>query len=98
MLFSDVFYLIEQKYGKNDNGDNITVEDERVVFGNKLSVRQSEFYQAQSTRLRPEIVLEMHVSEYQDESKLRFKEQLYDIIRTFEKGERIELVCEREGV
>jgi SPP1 family predicted phage head-tail adaptor len=98
MRFSDITFLIGDEANailtKNEQGDIISAPIERMVFANKKSIRQSEFYQAQATGLKPELTFEIHVTEYADEESLVYKEKTYNIIRTFEKGEKLELICE----
>ena len=64
---------------------------ETLVYCNKKSVRQSEFYQAQAQGLKPELVIE--VKTYNGEDHFKFEGKLYRILRTYTKnGEVIELV------
>lgn len=67
----------------------------KELFANKKSVRQSEFYQAAVTGLKPELLFEIHTFEYNNEQKLRYPAgedgKVYDIIRTYENGEITEL-------
>ena len=93
MLFSDVVYLQTTTTTKNKLGDKITKPSERMVFANKKSIKQSEFYQAQASGFKPELTFEIHISEYNDESELRYIEKTYRIIRTYENGETLELTC-----
>lgn len=94
MNWRDVLYLITVDYIKNDMGDLIEVTDERLVYCNKQSIKQSEFYQAQATGLRPELQFEIRSMEYGGEKLIRFNELEYNVIRTYDKGEQIELVCQ----
>lgn len=95
MRWSDVIYLISQHNETNDFGDTIPVELERKVYANKKSVRQSEFYQAMSNDLKPEIMFEITSFEYNDEPHVKYKGKRYLVIRTYHtKGDRMELVCE----
>jgi SPP1 family predicted phage head-tail adaptor len=95
MLFSDVVDLITVTNGENDIGDTIETETPRQVFANKKSIRQSEFYQAAMTDLRPELMFEVRTIEYDEEPKLGYKGKTYNIIRTYSKnGEITELICE----
>lgn len=94
MLFSDVVYLQTETVTKNALGDKITDPSERMVFANKKSIKQSEFYQAQATGFKPELTFEIHISEYNGESELRYINKDYRIIRTYENGETLELTCE----
>jgi SPP1 family predicted phage head-tail adaptor len=94
MLFRDVVGLISVTYTENDIGDQIETETSRQVFANKKSIRQTEFYQAAQTDLRPELMFEVRTIEYEGESKLSYNNKDYTIIRTYEKdSELIELVC-----
>lgn len=90
----DVLYLISVTFTENSMGDAISVTDKRIVFTNKKSIRQSEFYQAQANGLKPEIAFEIRSIEYDGESKLEFNNKKYQIIRTYDKGEFTELICE----
>jgi len=92
--FSDVIYLISETSTTNDIGDVIKVPNEKMVFANKKSIRQSEFYQAQTNGLKPELTFEIYSFEYENEPKVKFNNKTYSIIRTFEKGETLELICE----
>jgi SPP1 family predicted phage head-tail adaptor len=95
MLFRDVIFLIGvTSYTENDLGDQIEVPGEsRQVFANKKSIRQTEFYQAQSTGLKPEMMFEVRSMEYNEEPKLSYNDKEYTIIRAFDKGEITEIVC-----
>jgi SPP1 family predicted phage head-tail adaptor len=96
MLFRDVIYLAAITFSENALGDPIETLTEKQVFANKKSIRQSEFYQAQATGLKPEIMFEIRVIDYSDEPRLKFDSKYYNIIRTYSKnGEILELICDR---
>lgn len=92
--WSDVVYLLSETMVENEMGDIIPITDSRMVYANKNSVRQSEFYQSQALGLRPELVFEVRSVEYAGEPKAKYEEKTYRIIRTFNKGEITELICE----
>ncbi len=95
MLFRDVIELISITTTENDLGDVIEVPTERQVFADKQSVRQSEFYQAAATGLRPELMFVVRTIDYDNEPKLKYNGKEYTIIRTYDKdGELTELVCQ----
>lgn len=95
MLWSDVAKLITYTETIDDIGDTILVPEEREVFVNKKSIRQNEYYQALSTGLKPELMLEIKSIEYEDEEDLKFNNKNYKIIRTYSKnGEVTELICQ----
>lgn len=94
MLFRDVVELVSVSYTTNDIGDAIQQETKRQVYANKKSIRQSEFYQAQATGLRPELMFEVRTEEYQGEPSLEHEGKQYNIIRVYDKnGEISEIVC-----
>lgn len=64
-----------------------------TVFANKKSVRQSEFYSAANVGLRPEVVFEIHAHEYKGHEMVKFSGVEHTIVRTYENGEIVELVC-----
>ena len=95
MLFRDVIKLISYTTTENELGDTIEVPTERQVFADKQSVRQSEFYQAATTGLRPELMFVVRTIEYNGETRLKYNGKEYSIIRTYDKdGELTELVCQ----
>jgi SPP1 family predicted phage head-tail adaptor len=95
MLFRDVVKLINITTAENDMGDIIEETNEREVFADKQSIRQSEFYQAAATGLRPELMFVVRSIDYNDEPRLKYNGKEYTIIRTYDKdGELTELVCQ----
>ena len=95
MLFKDVIKLISITTTENELGDVIEETTERQVFADKQSIRQSEFYQAAATGLRPELMFVVRSIDYNQEPKLKHGDKTYTIIRTYDKdGELTELVCQ----
>lgn len=94
-MWRDTIDLIPVVVERNGYGEEVETDGEpRTIFANKKSVRQTEFYQALATGIKPEIVFEVQCIEYNDEPKVRTNGKEYHVIRTFSKnGERIELVC-----
>lgn len=64
------------------------------VSCNKRSLTRSEFYFASQSNLRPSMILEVHSFEYDGQSLLEYDGQRYKVIKTFEKGDVVELTCE----
>ena len=94
MHFSDVLVLVKETSSKNSLGDVIkNPPSRRTVFGNEKSVRQSEYYQASAQGLKPEITFEIHSLEYAEEKLIEFNQKEYRILRSYKKGEIIELIC-----
>ncbi len=95
MMWRDVVSLVAVSQEKNDAGDLVDTETTRTVFADRRSIRASEFYQAQASGLRPEIMFVVRYGEYQNEPILEHDGKRYNIIRTYSKnGEEIELVCQ----
>lgn len=95
MLWNDVAKLITYTQTVDDIGDTIIDETEKEVFVNKKSIRQSEFYQALSSGLKPEIMFEVRSIDYNEEKDVKYNNKNYNIIRVFSKnGEITELICQ----
>lgn len=89
-----VVRLIGTTSSTNDIGDPIKIPVERQVFAEKKSIRQSEFYQATATGLRPDLMFVVWTREYRGEQKLKYQGREYSVIRTFEpNSEETEIVC-----
>jgi SPP1 family predicted phage head-tail adaptor len=90
-----IVYLMTEKTTGNAMGDTITEKVCRKTFAAKKSIRQSEYYQAAATGLRPEVTFIIWTREYKGEQFLKFGDKEYSIIRTFEpNSEEIELKCQ----
>lgn len=91
---NELIKLISYTYAINDVGDSIPTPTESPVYARKLSIRQSEFYQAQATGLRPEIMFEVWTHEYSNQPSLEYNGVVYDVFRTFDKDKsKTELIC-----
>ena len=93
-MWRDVIKLISIVKTTDAIGDIVEKEAEREVFANKKSIKQSEYYQALSVGLKPELTFQVHSYEYEAEKLLKYNDKPYNIIRTFEKGDFVELICE----
>lgn len=96
MVMDKLIYLISTVKSDNGIGDTTETDTKTEVFASEESVRQSEFYQAMSTGLKPEIMFKIWKFEYSGETKLEYNSKKYNIIRTYisKKDTRfIELIC-----
>ena len=94
MMWRDVIELVAVTTSINDIGDTVPVKSLVQVFANKKSIRQSEFYQAFSAGLKPELMFEVRTIEYSGQSHLNFSGKEYVVIRTYSSNDEItELVC-----
>lgn len=81
----------------DDWGNPIPNIIEWDVFAERMSVRQSEFYQAANQGLKPSIVFEIYTEEFQDAELVKYDGQDYSIVRTYQKTlDRLELICEKK--
>ncbi|MEZ7173589.1 phage head closure protein [Sporosarcina sp. OR05] len=95
MRFNSEIFLLAMNDTENAMGDTIEVPVERKVFAEKISVRQTEFYQAAANGFKPQKAFKIWVSEYNDETQLMFEGITYSIIRTYSKDDKeLELICE----
>lgn len=96
MIWRDTIDLVAVSQTQDEYGAPVESETTIQVFANKKSIRQSEFYQALTTGLELEIMFEIRSIEYGGESRIRFENELYYIIRTHSKNEEIlELICSK---
>lgn len=94
MRFLNPIYLITCTNRINEVGDLISDESGRKILAHIESIKQSEFYKAQSVGFKPEHVFKVRSFEFKDEEKLRYRGKLYRILRVYTKGDGItELVC-----
>lgn len=90
-------YLRKKTVTTDSIGNQKATWPERLVFGRELSVGAVEYYNAALKGLRPEIQLETYQGLYDGSEKVRYKDVVYNVIRTKPSGDKIVLVCERIG-
>lgn len=92
--WGDIVDLIKETNGTDEEGYPAIVEMERKgIFANRKSIRSAEFYQASSVGYALEAMFIIRSEEYEDEELLRYNDKKFSIIRTYDKGEFIELIC-----
>lgn len=85
----------------SDETDDIGDKIEKIVYDNEIfcnekSVKSNEFYQAQALGMKPEIVLEILVEEYNKEKYVKYEDEEYKVLRTYKtSSEKIELTLTR---
>lgn len=95
MRHNDVIYLISVQLTQDEWGNWIEEEEERMVFANEFSVSTKEFYDASLAGLKPSKTWEIYSFEYNGETKLRHEEDVYKVMHTVKKGDKLRLVVER---
>lgn len=97
-LFKDICYLGDIEITENAYGDSV----ERVIYStnytfiNKKSVTRKEFYEAQASGYKPELLVIMSLHEYSGQEYLKIDGAEYKVIRSYTRGlDMIELTLER---
>lgn len=94
--------LLNTQKSRNEFGEveeDKEILNRRTILAERKSIKQSEFYQAYTAGLKPEISFVVWSAEYKDERKLEYNGVVYDIIRTYEKNEKeTELICSKYPV
>lgn len=94
MMWRDVIQLVTATHSVNEYGDAVQTDTLVSAFANKKAIRQSEFYQAHATGLKPELMFEIRSVDYNEQQELIFNAKRYQVIRTYTKNDEIvELVC-----
>lgn len=94
---NDVITLIQQNRSVDDYGDPVITETARDVFAKLGSIGQKEFYQAHAVGLQPEVkfVLADYL-DYDGEQIVQHNGQRYRVLRTYRKGQELEITVYRE--
>jgi SPP1 family predicted phage head-tail adaptor len=95
MRLDKIIQLFDYVETKNENGFPIKVKTrEKTVFANKGSLRSMEFYAAtQSGFSREKMQFTILTLEYDSHNFVEYNSKTYQIIRSYEKGKYIELIC-----
>lgn len=95
-MWTNELTLIKQTYIQDEISNQIPVENKTPVFCDVKSVGRSEFYNAATTGLKPEIIFVVHNYEYEGQKLVEFENKKYNVIRTYSTNfEEIELTCEK---
>ena len=94
---NEVLTLIQQTQGVDDYGDPVITETTREVLAKLGSIGQKEFYQAHAVGLQPELkfVLADYL-DYEGEALVEHNGRRYRVLRTYRKGQELELTVYRE--
>ena len=94
---NEVLTLIQQTHGVDEYGDPAITETTREVLAKLGSIGQKEFYQAHAVGLQPELkfVLADYL-DYEGEALVEHNGQRYRVLRTYRKGQELELTVYRE--
>lgn len=95
-MLNDVLYFPILVSSQKDSLGQVEKSSQftRVCFCYKKSISQNEFYAAGQAGFKPDCVFIVNTLDYQNEKRLKFKNVIFDIYRTFDRvDERTELYC-----
>lgn len=81
---------------KNDNGYETECEYQNKVIAERMSVKRTEFYEAHKAGLKPTVIYRMHPLDFPAGATIAVEHGVrYEIIRTYETADAMELTCAR---
>ena len=94
-MFNDVAYLLGESETTDEYMNTIKAYTKRKVFCQPRSIGMREFYAAQQTDLRPSVSLVLaDYGDYQGEKRCIYGDDMYDVVRTYRNGTRLELTLQ----
>lgn len=97
--------LIWSETGKDKDGFPVETMHEIPVYAEEKSVTRDEFYKSMQAGVSVKIILEVRIEDFELSRhienertayarKLRYNDEIYDIIRTYKPGKsKMEIVC-----
>lgn len=97
--WSEVINLISIVDGADEDGFPTQIEVPGAdIFASKLPVKSSEFYQASQAGYLISATFKIRSIDYEGEDLLMYEGQTFRIVRTYDKGEFIELSSEKRDI
>ena len=88
-MWSDVLYLLEEIESLDELNRPHYSYKETKVYANKISVKRSEFYQAQAAGLKKSIEIRTIEFDENKHTKVKYKDVTYKILRSYEVNSEI---------
>lgn len=91
-MYNDVLQLVTETETTDQYGDTVITTTLKEVFCEVKSIGQTEFYQAQTNSLKPE--LKFVLSDYLDydgQAKIIYDGFIYNVLRTYRSGIELEI-------
>lgn len=92
MYFKDVGYLCKEKRTLDRHNRPKVSYDEELIFCNIKSIGLTEFYQAQSVGLKPELKIEARLVDLEGVTHFKYNNRLYKVLRINRKEDVIEII------
>lgn len=87
----DVVELISNQIEEDSIGNQIEKEIIRKTYCELKDITQNEFYRAKELKIGVKYCLLINSFDYHGESHARFKGDKFKVIRTYSKGDKLEL-------
>lgn len=95
---NNVVYLVSEEHKQDDIGQWTTTQTLKKVFAYIQSATQKEWFEGGRNGLNPQYKCSMFVGDYNGEDKVKIKDTIYTVYRTYCKDDTIELYLElRKG-
>ena len=96
LMFNEILFFPVVTVIEDELGQQIRTEDySRMVFCDEKSIAQNEFFSAGQSGIKAARKLIVNSGDYQEEVKLKYKDKIYNIYRTYTtEDEKTELYCE----
>lgn len=92
MHWKNIAYIMREKHTIDElHRPKVSYEEEKI-FCNVKSVGFSEFYQAQTAGLKPEIKLETKLIDLKDVTHVKVNDVIYKVLRIYQKQDVTEIV------
>ena len=73
----------QEKYNENGFANASVGEIKRIVFCNKRSISQNEYYKAQQSGKQVEIKVEVHTVDYEGENLVELEGKRYTVLKNY---------------
>ena len=85
-MWSDILYILEEIETFDKLNRPHTSFKEKKVYANKISVKRSEYYQAQAAGFKPEKCFEIKTIEFDEDryTHAKYNDVIYKILRSYE--------------
>lgn len=90
-MWCDILYLLEEVETFDSLNRPHRSYKETKVYANKISVKRTEFYQAQAAGFKPEKCFEVRTVEFNEDihTHVKYNDVVYKILRSYEKDSEI---------
>lgn len=91
-MYKEIITLLSETQEPDETGELIKVVKTKEIYAKLLSVGQKEFYEAMAQGLQPEYKFEIaDYLDYTNEKKIIFNNIKYKVLRTYRKGNQLEI-------